>query len=306
MEIRHLRAFIAVAEERHFTRAAQRLHLSQPPLSQQIQALEAELGVRLFERGRSGVSLTAAGQALLPQALGILDQLQRAAEQARRAGQGESGSLAVGFAGSMPFSAVMPQLLHAFHAAWPEVELQLREQPSRDQLDDLVARRLDVGLIRPTQHAELAALDTRLLLREPLLAALHTSHPLAGNASLRLRQLRDEPFILYSSTLGSGLREQTLALCLKAGFSPRIAQEVHEMPTLISLVAAGMGVGLVAESMQRAQMPYVRHVALDDAGAHSDILLAWKRDNPSVTLRNFLQLAAARGNALGAGLKPKA
>jgi DNA-binding transcriptional LysR family regulator len=109
--------------------------------------------------------------------------------------------------------------------------------------------------------------------------------------------LRNEPFILYSASMGSGLRELTLALSLKAGFSPRIVQEVHEMPTLISLVSAGIGVGLVAASMQRAQMPFVSYVALDDAGAHSDILLVWKRDNPAPTLRNFLQLATAHAVA---------
>ena len=300
MELRHLRAFLAVAETRNFTRAAERLHLSQPPLSQHIQTLEAELGVRLFERGRNGASLTAAGQAQLPQAQGILDLVARATQQAQRAGRGEAGSLAVGFAGSMPFSVVMPQLLHDFRAAWPEVELQLREQPSRQQLDDLLAGRLDLGFIRPTQHEQGGTLQTRLMLREPLLVALHANHPLAGRASLRLRQLRDEPFILYSASMGSGLRELTLALSLKAGFSPRVVQEVHEMPTLISLVSAGIGVGLVAASMQRAQMPYVRYVALDDPGAHSDIVLAWKRDNPATTLRNFLLLAKASGGAADA------
>jgi DNA-binding transcriptional LysR family regulator len=297
MELRHLRVFLAVAEARNFSRAAERLHMSQPPLSQHIQTLEAELGVRLFERGRNGASLTSAGQALLPQAQGILDLVVRATQQAQRAGRGETGSLAVGFVGSMPFSVVMPQLLHDFRAAWPDVELQLREQPSRQQLDDLLTGRLDLGFIRPTQHAQSGALEMRLMLREPLLMALHANHPLAGRARLRLRQLRDEPFILYSASMGSGLRELTLALSLKAGFSPRVVQEVHEMPTLISLVSAGIGVGLVAASMQRAQMPYVNYVALDDVGAHSDILLAWKRDNPAITLHNFLQLATARGGA---------
>ncbi|WP_031408562.1 LysR family transcriptional regulator [Thiomonas sp. FB-Cd] len=296
MELRHLRAFLAVFEERNFTRAAARLHISQPPLSQQIQALEAELGVRLFERGRGGAAPTAAGQSLMPQARAILDQMHHAAEQARRAGRGETGSLAVGFAGSMPFSVVMPQLLRDFRAAWPDVALQLREQPSRAQIDDLLAGRLDVGFIRPTSHEHWDAIQSRLILREPLLLALHTEHPSARHERLSLSALRDEPFILYSATLGSGLREQTLALCLAAGFAPRVAQEVHEMPTLISLVSAGIGVGLVAASMQRAQMPYVRYLPLEDAGAYSDILLAFKRDNPSAPLHNFLALRPAQSD----------
>ena len=294
MELRHLRAFLAVFEERNFTRAAARLHISQPPLSQQIQALEAELGVRLFERGRGGATPTAAGLSLMPQARVILDQMHHAAEQARRAGRGETGSLAIGFAGSMPFSAVMPQLLRDFRVAWPDVALQLREQPSRAQIDDLLAGRLDVGFVRPTSHEHWEAIQTRLVLREPLLLALHAEHPSARHARLSLSALRDEPFILYSATLGSGLRELTLALCLAAGFAPRVAQEVHEMPTLISLVSAGIGVGLVAASMQRAQIPYVRYVPLEEAEAYSDILLAFKRDNPSAPLRNFLELRPAQ------------
>ncbi len=291
MELRHLRAFVAVAEERHFSRAAARLHLSQPPLSQQIQALEAELGVRLFERGRAGVRMTAAGEALFPQALALLDQVQRAAELARRAGQGESGTLAIGFAGSMPFSELMPRLLREFRAAWPQVALQLREQPSRAQIDDLVARRLDLGFIRPTRHDRLDALQTRVLQREPLLAAVPESHPLAGRTSIRLHELQDDGFIVYSATLGSALRDHTLALCRRAGFDPRIAQDVHEMPTLVGLVAAGIGVGLVAASMRHSASPWVRYLGIEDPGAHSDIVLAWRRDDASPVVANFLALA---------------
>ena len=291
MEIRQLQAFVAVADEGHFGRAAARLHLSQPPLSQRIQALEAGLGVALLLRGRSGVRLTAAGAALLPQARALLEQLQRATELARRAGSGASGSLALGFAGSMPFTEAMPRLLRDFRRRWPEVELQLREQPSRVQIDELLARRIDVGFIRATRHDALAELATRVLLREPLRVALHTEHPLARRRRLHLRELREQPFVLYSAALGSGLRERTLALCLQAGFTPRVVQEVHEMPTLVGLVGAGLGIGLVAASMQRASVPDVHYAALADADAHSDILLAWRRDDASPVLANFLALA---------------
>ena len=295
MDLQDLRAFVAIAEERHFSRAAQRLHISQPPLSQRIAALEGKLGVRLFERGRGGVSLTAAGDALLPQARAVLAQLARATEVAQRAGRGESGQLAIGFAGSMPFSEVLPRLLRDFRQAWPQVRLSLREQSSSEQLRQLLERGLDLGFVRPTRHADAQTLCSRVLQREPLFVATHVEHPLARLGSLGLRELHDQPFILYSQEFGSGLREHILQLCQQAGFTPQVVQEVHEMPTLISLVSAGIGVGLVTESMQRAAVPFVRYVPLSDRNAHTDIVLCWRRDDPSPVLRNFLCLAFGRG-----------
>lgn len=294
MELRHLRYFVAVAEERHFSRAAQRLHVSQPPLSQQIQALEAELGVPLFTRGRGGVRRTAAGDTLLPLARGILYAVEHAVLQTRHAGRGEAGRLSIGFAGSMPFTDVMPRLLRDYRAAWPQVALDLREQPSQAQIDDLLANRLDLGFLRTTPKASDPRLATLVVQREPLLAAVHSDHPLAALPQVKLADLRDEPFVLYSASLGSGLREQTLALCARAGFAPRIAQEVHEMPTLIGLISAGLGVGIVAASMQRAQLPFVTYLGLQDENASTDVLLAWRRDDPSPPLRNFISLATTQ------------
>ena len=294
MDLRHLRYFVAVAEERHFSRAAQRLHVSQPPLSQQIQALEAELGVPLFTRGRGGVQRTAAGDALLPLARGILDAVEHATTQTRRVGRGETGRLTVGFAGSMPFTDIMPRLLRDYRAAWPQVTLDLREQPSQAQIDDLLAHRLDLGFIRPTTLMHDARLATLVVQREPLLAAVHSDHPLAAQPRVSLADLRDQPFVLYSASLGSGLREQTLALCAQAGFAPRIAQEVHEMPTLIGLISAGLGVGIVAASMQRAQLPFVTYLRLHDENVTTDVLLAWRRDDDTPPLRNFLAITQAR------------
>ena len=291
MELRHLRYFVAVAEERHFSRAAQRLHVSQPPLSQQIQALEAELDVPLFTRGRGGVRRTAAGDALLPLARGILDAVQHAITQTRQAGRGEAGRLRIGFAGSMPFTDIMPRLLRDYRAAWPQVTLDLREQPSQAQIDDLLADRLDLGFLRHTPSIADPRLDTLVVQREALLVAIHVDHPLAAQSSVRLADLREQPFVLYSASLGSGLREQTLALCAQAGFTPRIAQEVHEMPTLIGLISAGLGVGIVAASMQRAQLPFVAYRPLRGVRARTEVLLAWRRDDAQPPLRNFIALA---------------
>ncbi len=297
MDLQDLRAFLAVAEERHFSRAAQRLHISQPPLSQRIAALERKLGVVLFLRGRGGVRLSAAGQALLPQARAVLEQAARAVEIAQRAGRGESGQLSIGFAGSMPFSELLPRLLRGFRQAWPQVRLQLREQSSSEQLRQILDHGLDVGFLRPPRDLAAAALCTRVLQRERLYVALHSEHALARRPALALAELREQPFILYSVEFGSGLREHILQLCLQAGVSPQVVQDVHEMPTLISLVSAGIGLGLVTESMQRASVPFVRHVPLSDAQASSDIVLCWRRDDDSPVLRNFLQLALAEAPA---------
>jgi len=164
-------------------------------------------------------------------------------------------------------------------------------------VDDLLSHRLDLGFLRDTPSLRHAALASLVVQREPLLAAVHADHPLAARDAVQLADLRDQPFVLYSASLGSGLREQTLALCAQAGFSPRIVQEVHEMPTLIGLISAGLGVGIVAASMQRAQLPFVAYRPLRGVHAYTDVLLAWRRDDPQPPLRNFIALARSLPDA---------
>ncbi len=291
MELRRLRYFVAVAEELHFGRAARRLHISQPPLSQQIQTLERELGAALFERSGHRTSLTDAGRELLPRARAVLAQAEAARTAVQRVGRGESGVLQLGFTGSLPLTPVMPRVLHDFRLAHPGVQLQLRELSTHEQIERLADETLDVGFFRPTQHDRLALLETRVILREPLVVALHADSPLARRKRLPLAALEREPFILYSRSVSTGLHDQILALCLKAGFRPRVVQEVHEMPTTVGLVAAGMGIALVAGSMQRVQVPGVVFRPLAESGATADILLAWKRGEASPALRNFLDTA---------------
>ena len=291
MDLRRLNYFTAVAEELHFGRAARRLHISQPPLSQQIQALERELGVALFERAGHRISLTEAGQELLPRARALAAQAEAARTAVQRIGRGEAGELEIGFTGSVPFTPLMPRLLHAFRAAYPQVRLQLLELTTHAQIERLVEGTLDIGLFRPTEHALLAQLETRVLLREPLLVALPAGNPLARRKRLPLAALAQEDFITYARSSSTGLHDQLRTLCLKAGFSPRIVQEAREMPTVIGLVAAGVGVALVAASMRHIQLPGIVFVPLLEREVDSDILLAWPRGAVAAVLRNFVELA---------------
>jgi DNA-binding transcriptional LysR family regulator len=297
MELRHLRYFEAVAAELHFGRAARRLHISQPPLSQQIQALEAELGVRLFDRRGHKVGLTEAGQELLPRARALLAQAQAAKTAAQRAGRGESGVLEIAFTGSVPFTAVFPRLLRRFRQDYPDVELRLQELNVGEQIERLRAELLDVGMIRPPRTEVLADLETALLLREELLLVMPRDHRLAAITPLHLGMFAAEPFVMYSRS-SANLADYIHGLCLKAGFSPRVVQEVFEMPTAIGLVAAGVGVALVSASMRRIRAPGVIYRKLSDEGAWSEILLTHRRGAVSPALAHFLAAAlAARDSA---------
>jgi DNA-binding transcriptional LysR family regulator len=297
MDLRRLRYFIAVAEELHFGRAAQRLHMSQPPLSLQIQALEQELGVALFLRAGHRTSLSEAGRELLPRARAVLAQAEAAKTAVQRVGRGESGVLELGFTGSLPLTPVMPRVLRDFRAAHPGVQLQLRELSTHEQIERLAQDRLDVGFFRSARHPQLELLETRVVLREPWLVALHADNPLARRKRLPLAALTAEPFILYARSVSTGLHDQILELCLKAGFRPRVVQEVHEMPTVVGLVAAGVGIALVADSMRRIQVPEVVFRPLVERTATADILLAWKRGDAPPVLRNFLAVALGQAGS---------
>ncbi|WP_097460441.1 LysR substrate-binding domain-containing protein [Mangrovitalea sediminis] len=292
MELRHLRYFVTLAETLHFGQAAQRLHISQPPLSQQIKALEDEIGVSLLERTRRKVELTEAGRAFLPAAKRILEDTERAVRQAQRAAQGEVGEIHIGFTGSLPFTEVMPNIIYRFRRTYPDVQLTLREQPSNQQIEQLQDGRLDIGFLRGDRNLGPASgVALFRLLSEPLVVALNESHPMAGSSRIAMADLRNEPFINYASYLGVGLPTQVIALCHAAGFTPNIVQEAEEMPTVLGLVAAGLGISLVTASMAQIRIPHVRYIPLEAQGAHSDIFLAYAKQGLSPKIRNFLRLA---------------
>lgn len=287
MELRHLRYFVAVAEERHFGRAAERLHMAQPPLSQQIKALEAELGARLFDRNRRKVELTAAGTALLPEARDILARAGDLGRLARAAAGGEAGRLDIAFTGSVPFTDVMPRVLRAFRHHYPDVRVSLREMSTGSQIEALAEGKLDIGFARPASDTLPAGVAGRRILREPLVLALPADHPMAGRDRLSMAQVAGEGLVMNPRHIGTGLYDKISQLCQAAGFTPRIAVEAHQMSTMIRLVSAGLGMAVVPQAMCRVGFDGVVFAAIDDPGAFIDLILI-HRETISPATQNFL------------------
>ena len=250
MDLRHLRYFVAVAEEGHITRAAERLGIQQPPLSQQIKALEAELEVQLFRRKPRGVELTDAGRSLLTDAHRILGEVEGALAKAQRTARGEQGRIAVGFTASAPFHPFVTRVVRDFRAAHPLVALALEESGTAELVNGLRAERLDVAFVRSAapDGEGVAFYD---LFEEPMFAALPATHRLAQAAGkgLALAALAGEPFVLYRRASGPGLHDAIVGACQAAGFTPRTEQEAPRITATLNLVAAGLGVTLVPQSL---------------------------------------------------------
>ncbi|HEX7857208.1 MAG TPA: LysR substrate-binding domain-containing protein [Sphingobium sp.] len=253
MDLRHLRYFLCVAEEMHFGRAAQRLGISQPPLSQQIRALEEELGVRLFERTSRRVRLTEAGSLFEPEARKTLVQAERAAQTARLAHRGEIGHLGLGFVASVPFVPLVADALYRFRQSYPDVELVLQELGRDDQIAQVEQGKIDIGFTRGFEPPPLPpGMMLEPLLDEDMLLAMRKDHPLAQrNADPAIADLAGEPLVLYGVTNGAGFNEHFFALCEEAGFRPTIAHEASSFATLLGLVAAGFGATILAQSLAR-------------------------------------------------------
>lgn len=290
MELRHLRYFIAVAEELHFGRAAQMLGISQPPLSQQIQALEQDIGARLFERTNRRVELSEAGRLFLDEARLVLAQVDKAADVARRAQLGELGELKIGFTSSAPFNSTIPQAIFTFRQQFPSVHLTLREMSSTQVAEALVDGSIEIGIMRPLGLPD--SLSVVELTREPLVAVLSSKDPLAlgSEDGLFLSDLAHEPFVFFPRSYGSGLYAQLLSLAREAGFSPNFAQEAGEAMTIIGLVAAGLGVSVLPASFQRMRIDGVVYRSLLDPGAMSAVWLAQRKGQVSPMATAFVDL----------------
>ena len=300
MELRHLRYFVAVAEEGHVTHAAARLGIQQPPLSQQIRALEEELQVRLLRRLPRGVALTQAGEALLVEARAILRQVDHAVAATRRTARGEAGHIGLGFTSSASFHPFVPQAIRRYREAHPLVALRLEESGTGELADALLADRIDAAFVRsPIGPAPGIAVHS--VLEEAMVAALPAGHARAGGVDARplaLAELAAETFILYRRPLGPGLYDAIIAACQRAGFSPAIGQEAPRMLATLSLVAAGLGVTLVPASMRRLGVDGVAYRPLDAAaGLVAPLNLAHRRGEGSAAARRFIALVR-RGGAL--------
>ena len=291
LELRQLRYFVAVAEEMHFGRAAQRLHMTQPPLSQSIQALEALLGTPLFARTSRSVTLTPAGAALLPRARQLLHDAQALPDLARRAAAGESGRLALAFVSTADYS-VLPSFLHQFRTAFPQVQIELREATTDLQLEALEHNEIDVGLLIPPLPDRMKyLLAYRRVLAEPLvLAAPESAAALRKDGPLPLHAVADLPLIIFPRRIAPAFHDAILGCYRDAGLTPRIGQEAIQMQTIVGLVSAGMGIALVPQSVSNLKRPGVAYRALADTTALIETGLAWRRDNPSPVLHAFLEL----------------
>ena len=301
MELRHLRYFMAVGEELSFTRAAERLHIAQPPLSQQIKQLEEELGVTLLQRGARPLRLTGAGEVLLQRSRALLADLDAAMAETRRTGRGQTGKLSVGFAGSAMY-VFLPDVINTFREACPNVELNLHEMLASEVAQALQERKIDVGFARP-QLPPLDHIAQRLILEEPYLAALPKRHRLAGRTLIALSDLADEPFVLYPSTPGPSVMEIFTSACRESGFMPRVVQEARHLQTVVSLVAAGVGVSLVPQAAADGQRRRgVTFVPLLPPAPTAPLTLVWREDDISPALRRFLAVTNAERERLVSGL----
>lgn len=292
MEFRHLRYFLVLAEELHFGRAAQRLAITQPPLSLNIQQLEASVGAQLFTRNSRGVQLTAAGQAFVPAARSLLDQAGLAAREAREVSQGMLGSLQIGFAGTVLYRG-LPQILQGFAVDHPKLRLVLRELSSSDQLIDLMHERLDIGFVHTTRVP--VGFSQILVSSQPFVACLPADHVLARRKRLSLARLQGEPFAVVSRAVSPDYHERILGLCADAGFSPEIRFELRHWLSVVSIVAQGLGCALVPAALQQAGLPGAVFVPLDVDTSPYETHCLWKTDRDQAALGAFL--GAVRGFA---------
>ena len=299
MEMRHLSAFVAVAQERHFGRAAERLGITQPPLSRQIQQLEAELGLRLFTRNARSVALTTVGASYLAAVRPHLDGLARAADAARALQRQPQGRLKVGFVSSLAYG-LMPRLLEALRGVAPGIEVELFEQSSAAQCRAVRERRLDLGFVfLPVEEPEL---KMRPLFREPLVAMLPARHALAGLPVVALERLHGEPFIMCSRQPRAGFRETVVGLCRAGGFTPRVAHSASSTAAMAELVAAGLGMALVPRSASDRETAGVAYRPLAGAPLVLEVAAVWQADAMTPGLRLLLDQAVETARRPGGGL----
>lgn len=292
MELRHLRYFLAVAEESSFTRAATRLGMSQPPLSQQMRDLEQEIGAPLFERLPQGVALTPAGHVLLLEARSIIERAERAKTLARRAGEGATGLLRIGITATATFNPVPTTMIRRFRRAFPDVAITMDEGRSIRLVERLLANELDAAFVRPSP-AFPATITLSVVDREPLVAALCDQHALAGRPDLKLNDLAGEPFIVLNKSICASFHDAIVQAGRAAGFDPLIAHRAVRLTSIIDMVAGDLGLALVPQSLARVAVAGVRFHALAPAPTAIPLALATRSGEGAIVVRNFMKLHEA-------------
>jgi DNA-binding transcriptional LysR family regulator len=303
MELRHLRYFVAVAEELHFTRAAERLGIKQPPLSLQIRRLERELGTSLFHRLTRGVELTETGALLLDEARGILDQAERIKVGVQSRARGETGCIHLGFAGATCFQPLVPGIIRAYRERYPSVLVSPEGRNTPLLVAGLRSGEIDVAFVRPPL-SDGEGLAVEPLVEEPMVIVLPESHPRAGDRSMPLAALAEETLILFPRTVGPGLHDAIIASCQRAGFSSKLGQEAPQISTTVHMVAAGFGVSMVPQSIAQIHLEGVAYIRIEGEAPRAPISLAYRRDDRSTLVRNFVASARQRSRAAHESVEP--
>ncbi|HHV67400.1 MAG TPA: LysR family transcriptional regulator [Ochrobactrum intermedium] len=289
MELRHLRYFLAVAEEGNFTRAAAKLGIGQPPLSQQIRDLENEIGVALFHRVPHGAELTAAGTAFLDEAKASLAAAEKARLAAQGAARGETGRLALGFTASSAFNPVVSGTIRKFRARWPEVRLTLTEMNSHLLMQSLLRGEVDAAFIRPGLENP-KDVRVKRLADEPMMIALPSHHPLAVHPELPISALANEAFVLFPRIVGLSLYDDVVEACRKAGFEMIVAQEAPQMPSVVNLVAADLGVSIVPAAIAQIKLTGVTYRPIRGEPLLARLGLVSMKNNRSPLIDNLISL----------------
>jgi DNA-binding transcriptional LysR family regulator len=292
VELRHIRYFLAVAEERHFTRAAAKVGIGQPPLSQQIKDLEGEVGAALFRRLAHGAELTEAGKAFLAGVKEMPLIAEKATMAARRAAHGETGSLRVGFTATATFNVAVPSAIRTFRRAYPEIYLTLEEANTTRLVIGLKEGTLDAVFLRPgTPGTE--ELQLRRLPEEPMVAALPERHPAAALKKIDLAMLKDDPFLLFPREIAPTVYDTVVDACRKAGFEPVISQLAPHFSTIVNLVAAELGVSIVPASMMQVRVAGMAYRPIAGQSPTAGLALAYRRGETSPVVRNFITRAVS-------------
>jgi len=290
MELRHLRYFIAVADELSFSRAAMRLYIAQPALSCQIKALEAELGVQLFDRRNNPIQITPAGEAFLEESRATLAQLEQAVHKTQRIHQGALGYLTVGFTSSIA-NGVFPEMLRTFRQRYPEVKLILQEEHSSSLIQKLRDRQTDIiFLYLYHEISEANDLETMSLTQEPLVAVLPKNHPLAAKSNISLSDLKDEAFVMPLHQVVAGLSEQIYHLCSQAGFVPKVVQTAVFMVTILGLVAGETGISILPSHVENIQREGVVYRPIQEQTTTTQLTAVWRQNHSSTILQQFLDI----------------